>query len=124
MNTRDLTNRAIAENFKAHAFCLMPSDFIGAFAYWAAAQSTGRPIHVDRPIIAYRGYIMQFFTNPQVPQFFSLAELEVINSENILASIPEIYELSEGRNYIDLVALSRNVTYMICRKSLIENDNL
>lgn len=122
MDTKDLTNRSISEKFKAHGFCLLPNDFIGAFACWVAVQSWGRTVNIDKPLIAYKGHVLRFFKNPGVPQYFSLIEIEAINSENIFLSIPEIYELNDGRNFVDLSALSRNVTYMICRNSLLEND--
>lgn len=117
-----LYNATISANFRNDSFMLLPSEIIGAFAYWASSQSYSagmlRFIHLAAD--AFKDYIESKFKDPKIPQVFTYSELEEILDEKNLSQIPAILELNSGHGWIDLGALSRNMFYMILREQITQ----
>lgn len=122
MEKFSLHNREIADNYKNHKFWIMPSEFIGAFAYWVYYQGKGMEMSFDSSILAFSDHINSVFENPNLPQEFSVPEIENLVSEQTLKEIPAVLALNinEDKDFIDLGALERNVKYMIQREQITQ----
>ena len=122
MNKFSLTNRDISANHRDYKFHLMLSDFEGAFAYWLIAQETKIDLDIKRPLSAFSKYLKQkHFNKNGTVQVFTYEQLNDLISESTFEKIPEIIELNEMKpEFYDLVALARNVFYMICREQITQ----
>jgi hypothetical protein len=116
-----LTNKDISDKYQNSEFYLLPPDFRGAFSYWVTYQNNNGTYTVDKPLEAFDKYILTFFNNTNIPEKFTYKELSKILSEKEFGKIPEILELNKTKpDFIDLMALSRNIFYMIIRNYIIE----
>ncbi len=113
-------NLSISKNYSKDKFMLMPSDFYGAFAYWATIQGMDGRHLLDKALKAFRNMIDAHFTNPKIPEWWTYKRLEDVINENTLENIQDIKELNEGKNFIDLSVLSRNIFYMIIREQITQ----
>jgi len=122
MDIHKLTNRDISNNYRDYEFWLMPSDFLGALAYWIASQNPNNTFVVDKPLKAFSAFINDaVFENPEVPVMLTYDKLSGIISEEVFQKIPEILELNEMKpDFVDLGALARNVFYMIARTQITQ----
>ncbi len=117
-----LTNRKIADNYKNYKFWIMPSEFIGAFAYWVYYQGKGMEMSFEASILAFKDHIYSAFENPNLPQEFSVPDIETLVSEQTLKGIPSVLllNINEDNDFIDLGALERNVKFMILRNQITQ----
>lgn len=121
----EFCNRAISDNYRDYEFWLMPSQFIGAFAYWVAALSPKGIFVVNQALNKfYYRIVNPAFENLEVPQKFTLGQLEELINEERFKKIPEILVLNEGQifkdDFIDLGALAREVLYTIAREQITQ----
>lgn len=124
INQLRLTNRDISERFRDYKFILMPSDFIGAFAYYAACQNHNPLVEVDRALNAFKGLVLSKFDKEGIPQWFTYDQLEEVVNEEVFESIPEIMELNTMKpDFIDLDALARNIFFMIARNNIVDQSS-
>ena len=120
-NSYKLTNRDISHNFRDIKLWLMPSDFLGAFAYWVAAQNPNNTFMVDKSLKALFKHVKPEFGNLEIPEMFTYEKLSRVISENAFKNIPDILALNEMKpDFIDLGALARNIFYMIIRITIQE----
>ena len=118
-----LTSREISESFMNETFYLMLGDFTGAMAYWLAGNQHRAKIDIDKPIKAFSEYLQQkYFTTHDTVKEFTYEQLNVLISEDVFITIPELLELNQipSKDFYDLGALARNVFYMICREQITQ----
>ena len=116
-----LCNRDISEQYKDFEFYLFPSDFISALSYYVVSQNQNKKLIIESPVKAYYEYIKKEWHNEIIPERFTYERLSNLTSDDVFQSIPEIMALNELKpDFIDLVALSRNVFYMICRQQITQ----
>ena len=131
-----LTNLDIANNYKDKEFWFMRSDFLGAFAYWAVAQSPYDTPDIMPALKAFAEYLSAKIK--ENPVKFTYTELQEFINEKVFESIPEIEKLNHpkidvgqkinfcGRDFepkpdydfIDLNALARNIFFMLMRENI------
>jgi len=124
MSTRHkLTNKDISEQYIDIELWLMPSDFLGAFAYWVTAQNPNKGILEVKPsLLAFKDSIVPAFKNDLLPEKFTYDRLQEYVNDKAFEKIPEILALNEMKpDYIDLGALARNVFYMILREYITQS---
>ncbi len=134
-----LTNRDISEKHRDEECWFMRSDFLGAFAYWAVAQSPYDTPDILSPLQSFGKYVSERVADGQ-PEKFTYDELSDFISEKVFESIPEIEALNHPKvssgvgydkrhetrkfnpdyDFIDLGALARNVFYMMLRQSITQ----
>jgi len=103
----------------------MPSELLGAFAYWCAYQFPIKhhKVDIDRAINAFDDYLMTHFDSFDSSLWVDYDLLSSIINEDSFEKIPEIKELNTlDGDFIDLGALARNVFYMILRERIIQDD--
>ena len=71
LNKHKLTNREISLYYRNYDFWLMPSDFLGAFSYWAIAQNQNGTFFVEKPLKAFHDYVKEEFGNIKDPKLFN-----------------------------------------------------
>ena len=131
-----LTNLDITTNYKDKEFWFMRSDFLGAFAYWAVAQSPYDTPDITPALKAFNDYISGKIQSNPVK--FTYSELQEFINEKVFESIPEIEKLNHPKidvgqkinfcdrysqpkpdyDFIDLGALARNIFFMLMRESI------
>ena len=118
-----LTNLDISTHYSGLEFWALPSEFLGAFAYWVTAQNPNKQlIDIRLSLSAFDAYIRSFFDNPQIPEMFDYEKLESVINEDALASIPDILELNKLEpDFIGLGALARNMFYMVLREHITQD---
>lgn len=123
----EFCNAAIRDNYSKEKFMLMPSGFMGAFAYYVAVQSPKETFLVNNALNRYYWEIVHpAFNNIEIPQTFTLAQLDELINEERFFKIPAIKilnDLKEAKiadDFIDLGALARNVKYMIARECITQ----
>ena len=118
-----LTNKDISDNYKNIVLYLLPSEFLGAFAYWVTYQNPNEE-HIDLlpSLETFERHVFSYFANPRMPEKFTYSRLqEVINEKEFEAMIP-ILRLNELKpDFIDLGALARNVFFMILREHITQD---
>lgn len=134
-----LTNLEILTNYRDRDYWLMRSDFLGAFAYWAVAQSPYDTPDIDLALKAFGEYVASRVKDG-IPEKFTYAELQDFINEKVFESIPEIEKLNHPKidvgqtinfcdryskpkpdyDFIDLSALARNIFYMLLRESITQ----
>ncbi len=132
-----LTNLDISTNYRDNKFWLMRSDFLGAFAYWAVAQSPYDSPDITPALQAFSAYVGNRIKE-NVPEQFTYTELQEFINEKVFESIPEIEKLNHPKidvgqtinfcdryskpkpdyDFIDLGALARNIFFMLMRESI------
>ena len=125
MNKHRLTNKDIADNYLGTDLYLSISDFKGAFACWATRQDESRNYDlVAKAIKAYSDYLLkvEYFSEYQVV-YMTTEKLRLLTSEGVFKSIPEVLALNEieGKDFVCLGALSRNVFYHILREYITQD---
>ena len=119
--TLKLTNRDISQNYRDVKLWLMPSDFLGAFAYWVTALTNNDTYKVDAALNAFKDHVNSFFDNVLMPQQFTYKQTQEVVNEEVFKNIPEIMQLNKMKpDFIDLSALERNVFYMVLRQEIAE----
>lgn len=120
---RRLCNNDISTHYRELEFYVLPSEFLGALAYWITVQNPNRAIiNLTPPLRAFKEYIFTFFPNPLIPEKHTFKTLQKIISEETLETIPEILELNHIKpDFIDLGALARNIFYMILREHITQD---
>ena len=122
-NFEQLTNRYISINYSDIELYVLPSDFLGAFAYWVVAQNPNdNLIDINPSLLAFKEYVFSQFVNPSIPEKFTFKLLQDIISEDVFEKIPAILDLNKLKpDFIDLSALARNVFYMILREHITQH---
>lgn len=134
-----LTNLDISTHHRNKSYWLMRSDFLGAFAYWAVAQSPYDTPDINKALCAFGEYVGNTIPAGE-PVEFTYDELDRFISEDAFGAIPEVEKLNHRKNgrdgmgfcsrygqpspdddFIDLGALARNVFYMILRESITQS---
>lgn len=117
-----LTNLDIWTHYRNETFCLLPSDFTGAFAYWVTAQNPNDElIDIIPSLTAFKRHVLTYFVNPNVPELFTVERLSGMINEDVFSLIPEIAALNVLEpDFIDLCALARNVFYMVMRHEITQ----
>ena len=123
MNRHELTNRDISEKYRAIEMWLLPSDFLGAFAYWVTAQNPNKAVLEVKPsLVAFKDHILSAFKNNLLPEKFTYDRLQEYINDKAFERIPAILALNEMKpDYIGLGALARNVFYMILREHITQS---
>lgn len=139
MNKHKLTNKDISEQYRTGEYWFMRSDFLGAFAYWAVAQSPYDVPDISLALSAFGNYVSKKVKDG-IPEKFTYEELSDFIDEDKFEAIPEIEKLnhpliSSGEGYanrhktwhadydfIDLGALARNIFYMLLRGKITEGS--
>jgi len=122
-NNERLTNLAISQNYQDKEIWCLPSEILGAFAYWVTAQNPNvNLIDIRSALRAFREHIVSgYFENAQIPEMFTPERLRLAINEKAFVDIPEILELNQMKpDFIDLGALARNVYYMILREHITQ----
>ena len=122
-NKLSLTNRDIAKNYNEIEFCALPSEFLGAFAYWVVAQNPNDElINLAPPLRAFNVHVLSFFDNPEMPIKLNFEKLKEIINDTVFENIPEILELNKLEpDFIDIGALARNIFFMILREHITQD---
>ena len=117
-----LTNLDISTYYKNIIFYVLPSDLLGAFAYWVTAQNPNKAlIDMRLPLAAFNSYVLSFFDKPNLPEKLNYEKLKNIINEEAFVSIPDILELNKLKpDFIDLDVLARNVFFMILREHITQ----
>ena len=133
-----LTNLDISTHYRNLECYLMRSDFLGAFAYWAVAQSPYDAPDITKALKAFEKYVAAKIQDG-MPEKFTYAELQEFIHEDIFESIPEIEALNHPRistgagyanrhnephpdyDFISLGALAKNVFYMLLREEITQS---
>ena len=126
-NNERLTNLAISQNYQDKEIWCLPSEILGAFAYWVTAQNPNvNLIDIRSALRAFREHIVSgYFENAQIPEMFTPERLRLAINEKAFVDIPEILELNQMKpDFIDLGALARNVYYMILREHITQDDHI
>ena len=126
-NSERLTNLAISQNYQDIEIWCLPSEILGAFAYWVTAQNPNvKLIDIRSALRAFREHVVSgYFKNAQIPEMFTPERLSLAINEKAFADIPEILELNQMKpDFIDLGALARNVYYMILREHITQDDHI
>jgi len=118
-----LTNLDISTHYRDIRFYALPSQFLGAFAYWVTAQNPNETLIDILPSLeAFKRHILNSFENPVIPEKFSFGGLRQLINAEVFESIPEILALNKLKpDFIDLYALARNIFYMILRQHITQN---
>ena len=118
-----LCNNDISTHYRDIEIWLMPSSFLGAFAYWVVAQNPNDElIDIVPALSAFKNYIFSQFANPKIPKKFTFKLLSDLISEEAFEAMPDILALNELKpDFIDLGALARNVFYMILRECITQD---
>ena len=134
-----LTNADISDNYCNVSMWLMRKDFTGQFANWVVQQSPYEVPDIHDALLAYANYVSLAFGDESCKEF-SYDELAAIVDADEFEKIPEILALnvpkvSSGSGYakrhvvmhpdydfIDLVALARNVFYSMVRSYINWSD--
>ncbi len=134
-----LTNLDISNNYLDKEFYFMRSDFLGEFVRWVVRQSPYDVPEIMPALTAFGEYIGKIIEEDDVKKF-TYSELQEIVSEKVFESIPEIEKLNHSKiesrmsfaassrfhktkpdyDYIDLSALSRNITFGLMREAITE----
>lgn len=123
-NTHKLNNKDIREIYFDKEMYLSINELLSAFSYWIVYQNYYIEKGVDKAIKAYKEFLETKFTEENPIIKLSPEELKAYVSEDLFASIPEIFKLNQTKpNFIDLGALSRNVFYMILRLEITQPLN-
>jgi len=132
-----LTNLDISTNYRDKEYWFMRSNFLGAFAYWAVAQSPYDAPDITPALKAFSEYIGNRIKE-NIPEKFTYEQLQEFINEKIFEGIPEIEKLNHpkidigqtinfcGRDFkpkadydfVDLSALARNIFFMLLRESI------
>jgi hypothetical protein len=119
-----LTNLDISTHYRDIDIWALPSEFLGAFAYWVVVQNPNKGlIDIHPALMAFNFYVLSFFDDPALPEKFNYERLNKMIDEDVFASIPEILTLNELKpDFIDLGALARNMFYMILREHITQDS--
>ena len=118
-----LCNNDISTHYRDIEIWLMPSSFLGAFAYWVVAQNPNDElIDIVPALSAFKNYIFSQFVNPEIPEKFTYKLLSDLINDDVFEAMPDILALNELKpDFIDLGALARNVFYMILRECITQD---
>lgn len=113
-----LTNRMIHDLYNNKIFCLMPSDFVGAFAKNVYGFDAREDLNRDKAIKDFKSFVEFQFFNPKIPTNFTYKAAANILNESRLMDIPSIADLNKGDNFIDVWALAHQTLYDMLRNCL------
>lgn len=135
-----LTNLDISTHYREVAFCLMKSDFLGAFAYWATSQSPYDTPDITDALDEFNKYISVFIFKEEQVIELTYDKLNTLISEAVFETLPRIEKLNHPKidtgstymfvsryhtpksdyDFIDLGALARNIKFMIMREYITQ----
>ena len=118
-----LCNLDISTHYRDIEIYLMPSSFLGAFAYWVVSQNPNDElIDIGPALSAFKDYVFSQFVNPKIPERFTYKLLSDLISDDVFEEIPEILALNELKpDFICIGALARNVFFMILREHITQS---
>lgn len=134
-----LTNLDIATHYQDREYYFMRSDFLGAFSYWAVAQSPYDTPDITDALKAFGTYVAKKIKDG-IPERFTYNKLAEFISKDVFESIPAIEKLNHAKiekygfiasssrfhktkpdyDYIDLGALAKNIFYMLLRENITQ----